>query len=456
MQEKFHEDWSKDQTWGWQQNRAVIGHNLKIAWNLMRINALAPKDKYVALARKIADLMPFAGEDRQRGGWYDVVERVLGPGEKFHRYAWHDRKAWWQQEQGILAYLILHGCVGQEEYLRHARESSAFYNAFFLDHDDGAVYFNVLANGIPYLMGTERFKGSHSMSGYHSFELAFLAATYTNLLINKVPMDFYFKPRPDGFNGNMLRVAPDLLPEGSIRIDRRHRRRRALHRLRCRRAHRGRARRGRASSRSPSLPYRAHAIHMKIDHHPQAHATPSSPSTGADRRQDRPGGAGRDGPGARRECSVLVLDLTRRGLHVQRGPAHAAAPPPPAHRAEGQGRPGRAGGRDPRRPCASPAFSSSSRPAPPWPRSNADAAPPQQDMDTRIDVYPTHEIAGYKVRAGHPATLWSHAGARRRELLDLLAPRHRLLARALPQGGTHPVRGAALPRPSSASATCSA
>ncbi|MBK8476176.1 MAG: AGE family epimerase/isomerase [Opitutaceae bacterium] len=218
VQEKFFEDWSKDQTWGWQQNRAVIGHNLKIAWNLMRINALAPKDKYVALARKIADLMPFAGEDRQRGGWYDVVERVLGPGEKFHRYAWHDRKAWWQQEQAILAYLILHGCVGQEEYLRHARESSAFYNSYFLDHQDGAVYFNVLANGIPFLMGTERLKGSHSMSGYHSFELAFLAATYTNLLVRKVPMDFFFMPYPGHLAGNKLNVAPDLLPKGSIRI----------------------------------------------------------------------------------------------------------------------------------------------------------------------------------------------------------------------------------------------
>ena len=47
--------------------------------------------------------------DPQRGGWYDVVERTLQAGEKIHRYAWHDRKAWWQQEQAILAYLILAG-----------------------------------------------------------------------------------------------------------------------------------------------------------------------------------------------------------------------------------------------------------------------------------------------------------------------------------------------------------
>ena len=34
------------------------------------------------------------------------------------------------------------------------------------------------------------------MNGYHSTELCYLAAVYTNLLINKQPMDFYFKPTP--------------------------------------------------------------------------------------------------------------------------------------------------------------------------------------------------------------------------------------------------------------------
>ena len=80
------------------------------------------------------------------------------------------------------------------------------------------MYFNVLANGVPYLLGNERFKGSHSMSGYHSTELCYLAAVYTNLLITKQPMDFYFKPHPDGFENRILRVAPDILPVGSIRI----------------------------------------------------------------------------------------------------------------------------------------------------------------------------------------------------------------------------------------------
>lgn len=218
VQEKFFEDWKKDQSWGWQQNRAVVGHNLKIAWNLTRMYSLKPKQEYKDLAEKIGVIIPDVGSDRQRGGWYDVVERVEKVG-KFHKYVWHDRKAWWQQEQGILAYYIMAGVYqNNSDFLRFAREGASFYNAWFLDHYDGGVYFNVLANGHPYVLGTERGKSSHSMSGYHSFELCYLAAIYNNLLLRKEPMDFYFKPLPQGFPDNVLRVAPDILPPGSVQI----------------------------------------------------------------------------------------------------------------------------------------------------------------------------------------------------------------------------------------------
>ena len=76
----------------------------------------------------------------------------------------------------------------------------------------------MLANGVPYLLGTERYKGSHSMSAYHSTELCFLSVVYTNLLITKQPLDLYFKPMPGGLKDNILRVSPDILPPGSIVI----------------------------------------------------------------------------------------------------------------------------------------------------------------------------------------------------------------------------------------------
>jgi len=218
VNERFFEDWSHDLAWRWQQNQAVVGHNLKIAWNLMRINNIRPDSRYVELAKKIASLMPNVGMDKQRGGWYDVMERTLSGDEEAHRFSWHDRKAWWQQEQGILAYQILYGVLKDQAYLKLARESASFYNAFFLDHDDGSVYFNVLNNGLPYLMGNERLKGSHSMSGYHSIELCYLAQVYTNFLNTKQPLDLFFKPMTNGFGNDVLRVQPDILPLGSVRI----------------------------------------------------------------------------------------------------------------------------------------------------------------------------------------------------------------------------------------------
>ncbi|GGZ97822.1 AGE family epimerase/isomerase [Streptomyces echinoruber] len=220
VQERFHEDWSPDRTWGWQQDRAVVGHNLKIAWNLMRIHSLVPKPEYRALAERIARRMPAVGSDRQRGGWYDVVERRPDPRFGDHRFVWHDRKAWWQQEQAILAYLILAGVTGDAEHRRLAREAASFYNAHFLDYQDGGVYFNVLANGIPYLLGTERLKGSHSMAGYHALELCYLAAAYGNLLLGGNPLTLHFRPLPGALPDRTLRVAPDLLPEDSVRLSR--------------------------------------------------------------------------------------------------------------------------------------------------------------------------------------------------------------------------------------------
>jgi mannose/cellobiose epimerase-like protein (N-acyl-D-glucosamine 2-epimerase family) len=222
VNERFHDDWSHDLDHGWQQDRAVVGHNLKIAWNLTRMQQLRPRAEYGELARRLAERMPAVGSDLQRGGWYDVVERTLAPDQEWYRFAWHDRKAWWQQEQAMLAYLILAGverATGEEgdgELLRQARQAQAFYNAFFLDHDEGGVYFNVLASGVPYLLGTERLKGSHSMSMYHTAELCYLAATYIHLLVAGHPLTLWFAPLPEA--DRTLRVSPDLLPPRSVRL----------------------------------------------------------------------------------------------------------------------------------------------------------------------------------------------------------------------------------------------
>jgi mannose/cellobiose epimerase-like protein (N-acyl-D-glucosamine 2-epimerase family) len=222
VRERFHADWAPDTTWRWQQDRAVVGHNLKIAWNLTRMHAARPKPEYRALAARLAAGLPAVGRDPLRGGWYDVVQRLPQGGR--HDFVWHDRKAWWQQEQAILAYLVHaghYGAVGADgtPYLRHAREAAGFYNAFFLDHDEGGVYFAVQADGTPHLTGNERYKGSHAMSMYHAAELCYLATVYDSLLVRGEPLALWFRPRADAdFPDGVLRVAPDVLPRGRVRL----------------------------------------------------------------------------------------------------------------------------------------------------------------------------------------------------------------------------------------------
>ena len=74
-------------------------------------------------------------------------------------------------------------------------------------------------------LGNERLKGSHSMTGYHSMELCYLAAVYTNLLITKQPMDVVLQavsgwlqgPHPARGAGYCCRRAASGI--GSVGID---------------------------------------------------------------------------------------------------------------------------------------------------------------------------------------------------------------------------------------------
>jgi hypothetical protein len=77
----------------------------------------------------------------------------------------------------------------------------------------------VLAAGQPWLVGNERFKGSHSMSMYHSAELCYLASVYGHLLMNGQPLTLWFHPDPSGFPDRTLRVTPDALPPGRVRLE---------------------------------------------------------------------------------------------------------------------------------------------------------------------------------------------------------------------------------------------
>ena len=179
----------------------MVGHNLKIAWNLMRMTAIAPKHEYrdAGRARSAGSCRRSAATSSAAAGttW---STRTLGEGERQHRFVWHDRKAWWQQEQAILAYLILAGETGDDGLPRGTpgrRPRSTTPSSSTTTR--AASTSTCWPTGMPYLLGNERLKGSHSMSMYHSAELCYLATVYTRLLLTGDPLTLHFKPKPDAF-----------------------------------------------------------------------------------------------------------------------------------------------------------------------------------------------------------------------------------------------------------------
>jgi hypothetical protein len=243
VNERFLDNWKPDHTWRWQQNRAVVGHNLKIAWNLTRVAnyyytmadqsaAESPKEakeftqlagKLMRLADKLGMSMATIGLDQFRSGVFDAVERHPTNG-MWLEFPWGNTKDFWQQEQGILAYLILHGCSLEDrdqkrEYLQLARELEAFWNLFFLDQDEKGIFFRVTDCGEPVIKGTYGQKGGHSISGYHAFELNYLAHIYISAYAVKRPFCLYFKPNIN-CRQQSINVLPDFFKPNTLQVSR--------------------------------------------------------------------------------------------------------------------------------------------------------------------------------------------------------------------------------------------
>lgn len=230
--ERFFRDWTPDLTYSWQQDRGIVGHNLKIVWNLTRVAFYLENCKgkdadddlrksCLDLANKLAiDMDDIGGVDRFRGGCLDALER--NPTNGFDlMFTWMSTKDFWQQEQGILAYLILMGAnqcdhAQYENFRELAASMSAFYCAFFLDLEHGGVHFRVTDIGAPVITGIYGDKGGHAKSGYHIFELCYLAHIYTLMYNNPAPFTLYYSPVVPA-NGKLnLAVAPDFVPRHAI------------------------------------------------------------------------------------------------------------------------------------------------------------------------------------------------------------------------------------------------
>lgn len=245
VNERFLADWTPDHNWSWQQNRGIVGHNLKISWNLTRCahyyyymqekarldrnNILQQACKFRAdrcyeLARLLGDNMADVGVDLVRGGVFDAVERDPSNGMPTE-FSWETTKDFWQQEQAILAYYIMSGIekAGPEHdrYLDLARYCAAFWNLYFVDQENRKIYLRTTESGAPVVQDGFGVQAGHSIAGYHSFELNYLAHIYIRSYVNQATGGDYtfcitFRPCKNVLQS--LNVLPDFFRPGDLKI----------------------------------------------------------------------------------------------------------------------------------------------------------------------------------------------------------------------------------------------
>jgi mannose/cellobiose epimerase-like protein (N-acyl-D-glucosamine 2-epimerase family) len=226
VNERFHADWTPDRQWSWQQNRAIVGHNLKIAWNLTRVanyyNSVgrqADAARAMRLAERLGKGMIDSGLDLIRGGCFDAVERQPSNGQSL-QLVWGSHKDFWQQEQGILAYLILYGYTKDPVYLEYYRDIASWWNSFQLDRENRSIFFRVNDVGVPLV--NEYGKSGYQIAGYHSYELCYLAHIYLRTYVNRTEDSstsfcLYFRPSKDNCMGS-INVLPDFLGADSVEV----------------------------------------------------------------------------------------------------------------------------------------------------------------------------------------------------------------------------------------------
>lgn len=247
--ERFQRDWQPITDAGWQQNRAVVGHNLKIVWTLSRVahyftarGDTARAEQLTTVVRRLGRDMAELGIDQIRGGVFDLVEREPSNGMPV-QFVYGTTRDFWQQEQGILAYLSLFALEASaavssgsaadtmpgaaSEWLGLARELQAYWNLNFLDHDRRGVFFRISDNGHPVIGRThdDRLyadKGGHSISGYHVFELAFLAQVYQRAFLPRAiqqhtGLTLHFAPA-ERSRLLSLNALPDCFAPGQLKI----------------------------------------------------------------------------------------------------------------------------------------------------------------------------------------------------------------------------------------------
>jgi cellobiose epimerase len=159
-----------------------IGHNIEVAWTLLRIYMISKSEDDLTKAKILSDRLHRYGFDSASGVWYATIGN-----EQPETHS--DYTHWWIQAYGHMFDLCLARLYPDEGYVDSFTTGAQFWDASFVDHVRGDTHLSVATNGS---VKDDR-KANQFKASYHNMEHSLLNSLYLSCWINKEPITLHFK-----------------------------------------------------------------------------------------------------------------------------------------------------------------------------------------------------------------------------------------------------------------------
>lgn len=181
--ETFDKDWSY---LGGSSEKVNIGHNLEVAWILMRLWLLNNNPSYLRTVNDLEQNLRKYGYAEENGFWFTGIEKANPENHDDFTY-------WWVQAYGNMFDLCAFRTSARKMFLCDFEKGARFWDSFFIDREHGDTFFSVFQSG----RVKDSIKANPFKASYHSMEHCLLNYMYLNLWVNYQPVVLHFTVKTD-------------------------------------------------------------------------------------------------------------------------------------------------------------------------------------------------------------------------------------------------------------------
>ena len=192
IRERFATDWTFLPDDG-KNSHLNVGHNVEVAWLLLRLHTLTGEEQYREKGLALADKALEHAFHEDTGAWLHKLKRT--------NIAEHpDTAVWWVQAYGNMLQLYAYRVTGAQRYLDAFRKGARFWTDHFVDAEHGGTVLRTTLDGAV----VDGEKAVRTKTSYHAIEHALLLSLYSRLWVEDSAATIHYRPE----HGESLRPLP--------------------------------------------------------------------------------------------------------------------------------------------------------------------------------------------------------------------------------------------------------